>query len=73
MKSRHRTASPRLGTTPDFGLQFTRSNHEIETSEMGFNGQFALHRFPAARVGFGSKADILPCLSNVRFTPKSGH
>jgi len=27
----------------------------------------------AADVRFGSKADIQPCLSDVRFTPNSGH
>jgi Bacterial regulatory helix-turn-helix protein, lysR family len=37
-----------------FGSQLTRSNHEIETSEMGFNGQFALHKSHAAHVGSGS-------------------
>jgi hypothetical protein len=37
-----------------FGLQFARSNHEIETSEMALNGQFALHQFQAAHVGSGS-------------------
>jgi len=26
-----------------------------------------------AHVRFGSKADIRPCIKNVRFTPKSGH
>ena len=37
-----------------FGLQFARSNHEIETSEMALNGQFALHQFSATHVGSGS-------------------
>jgi hypothetical protein len=40
-------------------LQLTGSNHEIETSEMGFNGQFALHKFHAAHVGSGSFAAVL--------------
>jgi hypothetical protein len=39
-------------------LQFTRSNHKIETSEIGFNGQFALQKVHAAEVGSGSKARI---------------
>ena len=35
--------------------------------------QFARQQFRAAHVRFGSEADIQPCLSDVRFTPKSGH
>jgi hypothetical protein len=52
--SRRRIASLKAQDQPDFGLQFTRPNHEIETGEMGFNGQFALQKFPAAHVGSGS-------------------
>ena len=43
------------------------------TGEMGFRGQFARQQFLAAHVRFGSKADIRARLSNVCFTPKSGH
>jgi hypothetical protein len=43
------------------------------TGEMGINDQFALQTSWIAHVRFGSKADISACLSNVRFTPKSGH
>jgi hypothetical protein len=33
----------RIGSLPGAGLRFARLNHEIETSKMGFNGQF-VHR-----------------------------
>jgi hypothetical protein len=54
MKLRRRVVSPEARDDARFGLQFTTSNHEIETNEMGFNGQFALHKFHAAHVGSGS-------------------
>jgi hypothetical protein len=44
----------------------TRSNHEIETGEMGFTGQFALQKFPAARVGSGSNSEMVGRQTNVR-------
>jgi len=40
------------------------------------NEQRATHKralAPLFNVRFGSKADIQPCLSDVRFTPKSRH
>jgi len=43
------------------------------TGEMGFRGQFAEQQPWAAHVRFGSKADILEGLRDVRFTPESGH
>jgi hypothetical protein len=36
------------------------------------NRQFALQKFWAAKVRFGSKADITALVINVRFTPESG-
>jgi hypothetical protein len=39
---------------------------------MGFRTQFAQQQSWAAHVRFGSKADIDPLLSDVRFTPESG-
>jgi len=36
-------------------------------------GKFARQQSRAAHVRFGSKADIQRPLSDVRFTPKSGH
>jgi hypothetical protein len=40
---------------------------------MGFSGQFARQQFCVADVRFGSEADILRDLRDVRFTPNSGH
>jgi len=42
IKSRRRIAFPRLRTRLDLACNLLRSNHEIETSEMGFNGQFCI-------------------------------
>jgi hypothetical protein len=42
-----------------FGLQFTRSNHGIATTEMGSDGQFALQHYQAAHDRSGSKRESL--------------
>jgi hypothetical protein len=69
MKSRRRIALPEARTTPDG----TRLQQGFTTGGMGFRGQFAQQQSQGADVCFGSKADILGSLRNVRFTPKSGH
>src|SRR6516164_5052835 len=69
MKSRRRIAFTKAGTTPDR----MRLQQGFATDEMGFRGQFAQQQSCAAHVRFGSKADIAASLSDVRFTPKSGH
>jgi hypothetical protein len=50
-----------------------RLQQGFPTGETGFRGQFARQQSSAAHVRFGSKADMLRRLRNVRFTPKSGH
>jgi hypothetical protein len=68
MKSRRRIGSPPARGHARFGLRFTGSNHEIETSEMGFNGQFELHQFHAAHVGSGSMLLKKPfCIGDQNF------
>jgi hypothetical protein len=43
------------------------------TGGMGLDRYFAQQQFSRANVRFGSLADILGGLRDVRFTPKSGH
>jgi hypothetical protein len=69
MKSRRRIAFLKAGTTPNR----TRLQQGFSTGEMGISGQFAQQQSQAAHVRFGSKADIQPRPTNVRFTPESGH
>jgi hypothetical protein len=53
------------GLEVDDRLKFARLNHR--------DRHFAWQQSLGSNVRFGSKADIQPCLSDVRFTPNSGH
>jgi hypothetical protein len=68
MKSRRRIACPKAQDHADFqkGLQ-----QGFTTGGIGSDRQFCVAT--TIRTGFGSKAGIQPCLSDVRFTPESGH
>ena len=69
MKSRRRIAFTEAGTTPNR----MRLQQGFATGEMGFRGQFAQQQSETAHVRFGTKADIVHRLADVRFTPESGH
>jgi hypothetical protein len=51
----------------------TQLQQGFEAGGMGLNGHFARQQSAGPNVRFGSEADILGALHDVRFTPKSGH
>jgi len=67
---RRRIGHPKLRNYADLqvGLQ-----QGFATGEMGLRVSFPRLQSWPTHVGFGSKADIEARLSDVRFTPKSGH
>jgi hypothetical protein len=72
MKSRRRIAFSKAQDCADYRSQKIRLQQGFAPGEMGFNRYFAQQQFSMAHVRFGSKADKRR-LTNVRFTPKSGH
>jgi hypothetical protein len=60
--SSHETAPRRLNYSKD-----------RQQAEWGSETIFAKQQMSRSNVRFGSEADIQACLSNVRFTPESGH
>ena len=70
MKSRRRIACPK---GPGLCDAPKRLQQGFSTGEMGSERRFAWQQSRRSNVRFGSKADIAPYGTHVRFTPKSGH
>jgi hypothetical protein len=68
-KSRRRIAFPRLGTTPNRGVQLGASEQEIAASEMGSQGQVAMRNLEAPNDRNGSKPEYL---TNARMSASTG-
>jgi hypothetical protein len=54
-------------------LAVMRLQQGIAAGGMGFNDQVARQQFSGPDVRNGSKPDMTASISDVRFTPKSGH
>jgi hypothetical protein len=58
---------PEAQDTLDLACNLTRSNHEIETSEMGFNGQFCIAKISGRACLLWVKTRIHPVRAYVSF------
>src|SRR5262249_1648780 len=73
MKARRRIAAPKAQGLcgPCYGV--SQLQQGFTTGGMGSDRHFAQQQSPGPNVRYGSQADILEGLCDVRFTPKSGH
>jgi hypothetical protein len=73
MKSRRRIAAPKAQSLCGLCFGTTQLQQGFMTGGIGSDRHVAWQQSSGLNVRFGSKADIHPPSTDVRFTPKSGH